>query len=46
MFDIFIPFGAFAIFMIGLVVITVIGLTAYRLICYLLNRDWNDERFD
>jgi len=46
MFDLFIPFGAFAIFMLAIVGLITIGVTCYQILSWLLNRDWDDERFD
>lgn len=46
MFDIFIPFGAFVIFMIAIVVLIAIGVIFYNIIYWLFFRDRDDERFD
>ena len=36
MFDLFIPFGAFAIFMIAIVILIAIAVTFYNVGCWLL----------
>lgn len=46
MFDIFIPFGSFAVVMIGIVAFIIAAVTVYNIVSYLINRDWDDERFD
>ena len=43
MFDIFIPFGAFVIFMIAIVVLIAIGVIFYNVLKWLFNRDWDDR---
>jgi len=44
MLDIFIPFGAFTIFMMGIVILIAIAVTFYNVMTWLFNKD--DDRFD